>query len=237
MDLLLHILPTVPLNCVANLPTDAMCPDLSVGVLGQLPCTPVKSCDDDGLFLLVEHVRRHPQHTSRRGQELNVHAEWQCGELCCNLELVPASAVLLKSSVTSTNLPATCRTYLQQSRVLRPLTASNCCYWGHGRAQKWYFSVSSTKKKWYVCSFLCFANSSAIIAFVATEQLCRLATRTNTLAASDMLLCYVQVALLLWFPGPSIVSVVFRLVRSWLFCSNGLWLRLFVARFWLAEVG
>ena len=32
--------------------------------------------------------------------------------------------------------------------------------------------------------------------------------------------------------GPSIVSVVFRLVRPWLVCSSGCWLRLFVARFW-----
>ena len=36
--------------------------------------------------------------------------------------------------------------------------------------------------------------------------------------------------------GHSIVSVVFRLVRCWLFCSRGFWLRLFVARFSLAEV-
>ena len=35
----------------------------------------------------------------------------------------------------------------------------------------------------------------------------------------------------------SMVSVVFRLVRSWLFCSSGFRLRLFVARFWLADVG
>ena len=33
------------------------------------------------------------------------------------------------------------------------------------------------------------------------------------------------------------VSVVFRLVRSWLFCNSGFWLRLFVTRFWLADVG
>ena len=37
--------------------------------------------------------------------------------------------------------------------------------------------------------------------------------------------------------GPSMVSVVFRLVRSWLICNSGFWLRLFVARFWLADVG
>ena len=37
--------------------------------------------------------------------------------------------------------------------------------------------------------------------------------------------------------GPSTVSVVFRLVRSWLFCNSGFWLRLFVARFWLVDVG
>ena len=37
--------------------------------------------------------------------------------------------------------------------------------------------------------------------------------------------------------GPSMVSVVFRLVRSWLFCNSGFWLRLFVARYWLADVG
>ena len=37
--------------------------------------------------------------------------------------------------------------------------------------------------------------------------------------------------------GPSVVSVVFRLVRSWLFRNSGSWLRLFVARFWLADVG
>ena len=37
--------------------------------------------------------------------------------------------------------------------------------------------------------------------------------------------------------GPSELSVVFRLVRSWLFCNSGFWLRLFVARFWLADVG
>ena len=37
--------------------------------------------------------------------------------------------------------------------------------------------------------------------------------------------------------GPSLVSVVFRLVRSWLFCNSGFWLRLFVTLFWLADVG
>ena len=37
--------------------------------------------------------------------------------------------------------------------------------------------------------------------------------------------------------GASMVSMVFRLVRSWLFCSSFFWLRLFVARFWLADVG
>ena len=36
--------------------------------------------------------------------------------------------------------------------------------------------------------------------------------------------------------GRSMVSVVFRLVRSWLICNSGFWLRLFVARFWLADV-
>ena len=33
------------------------------------------------------------------------------------------------------------------------------------------------------------------------------------------------------------VSVVFRLVRSWLFCDSGFWLRLFIAGSWLADVG
>ena len=37
--------------------------------------------------------------------------------------------------------------------------------------------------------------------------------------------------------GPSTASMVFRLVRSWLFCSSGFWWRLFVACFWLADVG
>ena len=37
--------------------------------------------------------------------------------------------------------------------------------------------------------------------------------------------------------GPSMVSVVFRKVRSWLFCNSAFWLRLFVTRFWLADVG
>ena len=36
--------------------------------------------------------------------------------------------------------------------------------------------------------------------------------------------------------GPFMVSVVFRLVRPWLFCNTGFCLHLFVARFWLAEV-
>ena len=36
---------------------------------------------------------------------------------------------------------------------------------------------------------------------------------------------------------PSMESGEFPLVRSWLFCTNGFWLRLLVARFWLAEVG
>ena len=36
--------------------------------------------------------------------------------------------------------------------------------------------------------------------------------------------------------GPSMVSVVFRLGRSWLFCSSDFWLCLFVARFWLVDV-
>ena len=37
--------------------------------------------------------------------------------------------------------------------------------------------------------------------------------------------------------GPSMVSVAFRLERSWLFCSSDFWLCLFVARFWLVDVG
>ena len=65
-------------------------------------------------------------------------------------------------------------------------------------------------------------NSSAIIAFVATRQLCRSAIRTNTPCGVSVLL---------------VMSVVFRLVRSWLFCNRGFWLHLFVARFWLADVG
>ena len=78
-----------------------------------------------------------------------------------------------------------------------------------------------------------FANSSVIIAFVATRQHARIHR-----AVSDMLLHHVQVVLLLSFLGPPcMVSVVFRLVRSWLCCNKGFWLRLFIARFRLADVG
>ena len=54
------------------------------------------------------------------------------------------------------------------------------------------------------CGF--FASPSVIIAFVATEQLCRSVTRTT---ASDVLLVtFIGVVVV---SGPSMVSVVFRL--------------------------
>ena len=84
-------------------------------------------------------------------------------------------------------------------------------------------------KKWYVVFSFFFVSSSVIIAFVATRQLCRSATRKNKPCGRHI--CCVQVELLLSL-GPPMVSVLFRVVRSRSFCSSGCWLRLFVARFW-----
>ena len=81
-------------------------------------------------------------------------------------------------------------------RLLRPLTASNCCYQGRWCAPKWYVSVVSTKK--VVCGG-CFLplHHQPLLAFVADTQHCRWAVRTNTPCAVRYFACHVQVALLM----------------------------------------
>ena len=61
--------------------------------------------------------------------------------------------------------------------------------------------------------------------FVATPPLCRSTIRTKARAPSDMLPVTCKWCYCLSFLGPSMVSVVFRVVRSWWFCNGGFWLR------------
>ena len=67
--------------------------------------------------------------------------------------------------------------------VMRPSTASSCCYPGRRCGQKWYVS-SKTKRGMLCCVCVCFSffvpGLSSIIAFVADTQLCRSVIHTNT---------------------------------------------------------
>ena len=90
-------------------------------------------------------------------------------------------------------------------------------------------------KKWYVVViFHFYGRSSSINAFGHTTlqsgNTYEPTVRRQTCCLSRASGVIVVVS------GRSIVSVVFRLVRSWLFCSCSFWLRVFVARFWLVEV-
>ena len=76
---------------------------------------------------------------------------------------------------------------------------------------------------WFFSSFFC--------QFIINHCVCRNPTRRQICSLSRASGAVVVVC------GPSVVSVEFQLVCSWLLCSGGFWLRLFVARFWLAEVG
>ena len=68
-------------------------------------------------------------------------------------------------------------------------------------SRRYASSIGFSITKWPVV-FL-FASSSVVIAFVATQQLCRSAIRTNTQCGVRYVVCHVQVALLLSFLGPS----------------------------------
>ena len=119
--------------------------------------------------------------------------------------------------------------FCMSSRIRYLLAAVNCCYRGRVVTPKWYVSVLSIRQGHV-------ASSSSVIAFVAAMQLCRSAIRTNTVW--HQLCCLSRASdVMVVVSGPSMVSVVFRVVRSWSFCSSGFWLRLCVARFWLADVG
>ena len=89
-----------------------------------------------------------------------------------------------------------------ECQMLRPFTASNCCYQGRRGSQKWYVSVCSIKKVVCCGYFSFFGRSSSINAFVADTQLCRAAIRTNPPCGVRYVACLVQVALLLSFLDP-----------------------------------
>ena len=80
-----------------------------------------------------------------------------------------------------------------------------------------------------------FASSSEIIAFVGTRQLLQIGnTHEYTVRRQICCLSRASGVVVVVFLSP---PVVFRFVRSWLFCCSGFWLRLFVASFWLADIG
>ena len=95
-----------------------------------------------------------------------------------------------------------------------------------------------SNKKWYVvcvCVFFC--------QFIINHCVCR---RHITLQIGNLHEYTVRrqkcclsraIGVIVVVSGPFMLSVVFRLVRSCLFCNNGFWWRLFVTRLWLAEVG
>ena len=116
-------------------------------------------------------------------------------------------------------------------RLLKPLNSVELLLpggrWG---AQNWYVPFFRHQYGMLCFFFILFASSSSIIAFVADTQLCTSAIRTNTPCGARYVACHAQVELLLSFLGPPWSQ--WCSVRSWLFCNNGFWLRLFVARFW-----
>ena len=94
------------------------------------------------------------------------------------------------------------------------------------------------RPKWYVVFFPFFDSSSSIIVFVADTHFCRSATSTKHTVRRQICCLSRASGVIVVVSGPSMVSVVFRLVRSWVLCNSGFWLRLFVARFlgWLTLV-
>ena len=102
-------------------------------------------------------------------------------------------------------------------RVLRLLTAPNCCYRGRRGGPKWYVSFSNEK---VVCSVLC--------QFISNYCFCRNPTtlqigNTHEYAVRRQMCCLSRASgvVVAVVSGPSMVSVVFRLVRSLLFCNSG----------------
>ena len=96
---------------------------------------------------------------------------------------------------------------------------------------KWYVSVS--RQRWYVVFFQyirnhCVCRKHTTLQIGTTHEY-TMRCQTCCLSRASGVIVVVS--------GPSMVSVVFRLVRSWLFCASGFWLCLFVARFWMADVG
>ena len=118
--------------------------------------------------------------------------------------------------------------------LLRHLMASNCCFWGAPGCSEVVCFVFFDEKV-VCCVFFC--------KFTSNHCDCRNPTslqigNTHEYIVRCQMCCLSRASgVIVVVSGPSEVSVVFRLVRSWLFRNSGSWLRLFVARFWLADVG
>ena len=114
-----------------------------------------------------------------------------------------------------------------RKKLLRPFTTTNCCYWKALAVLRSGMFVFGTKKRYVVffCQFIgnhCVCRNLTAHEYTVRCQICCLSRASGVIVVVS---------------GPSMVSVVFRLVRSWLFCNSAFWLRLFVTRFWLADVG
>ena len=89
------------------------------------------------------------------------------------------------------------------------------------------------RQKMVCCVFCQFISNHCVCRNQTTLQI----GNTHEYAVRRQICCLSRASgVIVVVSGPSIVSVVFPLVRS-LFCNSGFWLRLFVARFWFADVG
>ena len=105
-----------------------------------------------------------------------------------------------------------------------------CCHWGLRSGMFRFFDQK------VVCCVLFFPILQCSLRLPQPNNFADRQYARIHRAASDLLLvtCNWRYCCRFW---ASMVSVVFRLVRSWLSYNGGFWLRLFVTRFWLAEVG
>ena len=132
-------------------------------------------------------------HARTRGCDDNVLLRFamftlSCGEICP----VSAGIVTLFGALSAVRL-----------RTVKALTCVEWLLPGSRRCPKVVCYVFFRRKSDMLCFFFhFFAGSSSIIAFVATQQLCRSAARTKTPCGVRYVACHVQVALLLSYVGP-----------------------------------
>ena len=117
-----------------------------------------------------------------------------------------------------------CLSWVQvQQDLLRPSTAPNCCYRGRRGAPKWYVFFCQFISNHCVCRIPTTLQIGNTHECTVRRQICRLSRASGVIVVAS---------------GPSLVSVVFRFARSWLFCNSGFWLRVCLSHVsgWLTSV-